>query len=197
MQILALAVGAALSATSSPASGPPGTPPGPPAVIRTEIARGAAAVATITARKYPYATVYRLIRACLEKNVQERRDSDGFLVGAHLAVTSWLSELPSDLSWRQRALARHADIAEWLLPHIGLPAEEIAGIVAHTAGLTPAAEQRLLQFVRKGGRLAWQLRRAEPQPASGHRRCPQLATGTRRRRCSSRPSNAPGSSALL
>ncbi len=154
MQILVLAVSVALSASNSAASGPSGTPPVPPAVIRTDLARGAAAVAAITAKKYPYLTVYRLVRARLEKNVQERRDSDGFLLGAHLAVSSWLSDLPSDLSWRQRALARHADIAEWLLPRIGLPAKEIAEIVAHAAGLTPAAEQRLLQFVRKGGRLA-------------------------------------------
>ncbi len=118
-------------------------------VARAELARGAAAIAAITDKKYPYDTTYRLIRACLEKNVQMHRDSDPFLVGAHLAIASWIEDLPPDLSWRERALARHRDVAEWLRPRISLRSEEVAHVITQAARLTPAAQDRLLRFLRR------------------------------------------------
>lgn len=150
--MLALAAGICLSAASAPGSGPPAIPSTPGTQVGTELARGAATVAAITAKKYPHSTTYRLIRARLEKNVQEGADSDGFLVGAHLAISSWLWNLPTDLKWRETAIARHADIATLLLPRIGLPPEETAHIVARAAGLTAPAEHQILAFVRKAVR---------------------------------------------
>ena len=109
--------------------------------------RGAAEIAAIRARKYPYGTAYRLMRACLEKNAQERHASDAFLVGAHLTIALWVADLPQDISWREKAFARHRDVAEWLLPRVGLPPKDIAHLVVRAAGLPPAAEQRLLDLV--------------------------------------------------
>lgn|SRR5512139_1429117 len=155
VQILAFAI-LWLSDSASAVSGlPTATPVSTPvltASVSAELARGASTVAAITAKKYPYATLYRLVRASLEKNVQEHADSAGFLVGAHLTVTSWLWNLPTDLSWRERAIARHSDIVEWLLPRIGLPPEEIARSVGHAAGLTAPAEQQIREFLRRAAR---------------------------------------------
>ncbi len=136
-----LVIGSRLAAGADP------VPRTPAATVRTEIARGAATIGVIVAKKYPYATIRRLIRESLEKNVQAHRDSDGFLVGAHLAALAWIERLASDLSWRERARAHHRDIVEWLRPRIGLPDEEIARIVSDAAGFTPAIRQRLLQFL--------------------------------------------------
>jgi hypothetical protein len=87
------------------------------------------------------------MRACLEKNVQARHASDAFLVGAHLTIALWLADLPEGLTWRGKAFARHRDVAEWLIPHLGVPPKDIAHVVAQAARLTPAAEQRLLDLV--------------------------------------------------
>src|SRR5512140_1580200 len=119
--VLLLSVGTLAHSPSPPAvSGTRHPTAVPDAIARKEIARGAAAIAAITDRKYPYETAYRLLRACLEKNVQHHRDSDAFLVGAHLVIASWVEDLPEDVRWRERALARHRDIAEWLRPHVNL-----------------------------------------------------------------------------
>jgi hypothetical protein len=117
------------------------------AVPRAEVRRGAAQIAAISEKNYPYDTAYRLMRACLEKNVQGRLASDAFLVGAHLTIALWVADLPLDISWREKAFARHRDLAEWLLPRLGLPPEEVAHLVVHAAGLPAAAEQRLLKAV--------------------------------------------------
>jgi hypothetical protein len=118
-----------------------------PAALRAELRRGAAEIAAIRVRKYPYGTAYRLMRACVEKNVQARHASDAFLVGAHLTIALWLVDLPESLSWRGKAFARHRDVAEWLIPHVGVPPKEIAHVVAQAARVPPAAEQRLLDLV--------------------------------------------------
>jgi len=117
------------------------------AALRAEIARGAAAISEVTAHNYPYATVHRLIRNRVEKNIQERRDSDGFRLGAHVAAGFWVRHLPEEVSWRKTALARHRDVVYWLLPRVGLPIGEIAGVVAHAEGLSKASQQELLGFL--------------------------------------------------
>jgi hypothetical protein len=126
--------------TSSPVAGHT-------ALLRAEVARGAAAVASLTERPFPYAVTYRAIKDRLQKNVQEHADSDAFRVGAHLAVTAWLSGLPEDVSWRARALARHRDIVGWLLPRVALTPDAIADCVVEAQRLSPAAAQRLHDLV--------------------------------------------------
>jgi hypothetical protein len=142
--LVALAAGVHLSAAVG--QSPSRTLP-PATEARSELSRGAAAVAAVVAKKYPYATAYRLVRSRLERNVQEHRDSDGFIVGANLAAAFWLAALPQDLSWRETALTRHRDVVAWILPRLGLSDEEIARAVARAQGLNPAAEQRLLHFI--------------------------------------------------
>jgi len=132
----------ALVAASTPVSTPFAA-----TVSRAEVRRGAAEIAAISGKNYPNGTAYRLMRACLEKNVQERRASDAFLVGAHLTIALWVADLPQDISWREKAFARHRDLAEWLLPHLGLPPKEVAHLVVHAAGLPAAAERRLIEAV--------------------------------------------------
>ena len=146
---LALTLGIAVFAQPLPptAARIPHRTPIASAPSRAEVGRGAAAIAAIRARKYPYGTVYRLMRACVEKNTQERRASDAFLVGAHLTIALWVADLPPDISWREKAFARHRDVAEWLLPRVGLPPKDIAHLAVRAAGLPPAAEQRLLDLV--------------------------------------------------
>ncbi len=116
--------------------------------VRLEIARGASTVAAIAVKKFPRETTYRLMRASLEKNVQARRDSDGFAIGAHLVIAVWLMALPNDVGWREKALARHRDVAGWILPRLGLPVEEIQNITAQAAKLTPAQRDYLREIVR-------------------------------------------------
>jgi hypothetical protein len=132
----------ALIAASTPVSTPFAA-----AVSRGEVRRGAAQIAAISGKNYPYGTAYRLMRACLEKQVQEQRASDAFLVGAHLTIALWVADLPQDISWREEAFARHRDVAEWLLPRLGLAPEEVAHLVVDAAGLPAAAERRLLKAV--------------------------------------------------
>jgi hypothetical protein len=134
--------GGALVAASTPVS-----TPFPAAALRAEVRRGAAEIAAVSAKKYPNGTAYRLMRVCLEKNVQERRASDAFLVGAHLTIALWVADLPQDISWREKAFARHRDLAEWLLSRLGLPPEEVAHLVVQGAGLPPSAERRLIEAV--------------------------------------------------
>ena len=120
-----------------------------PAPSRAEVRRGAAEIAAIRDRKYPYGTSYRLMRACLERNAQRGHASDAFLVGAHLTIALWLADLPEGITWREKAFARHRDVAEWLLSHVGLPLKDIALLVVRAARLPPAAEQRLLDLVER------------------------------------------------
>ena len=120
-----------------------------PRAERAEITRGTAAVTAVIAKKYPYSVAYRSIRNCLEKNVQQQQDSDAFLIGAHLTAAFWLAKLPKDLSWRDKALARHRDIVQWLMPRLGLRADEVTHTVAQAAGFTPASEQQLRNFLRQ------------------------------------------------
>jgi hypothetical protein len=117
--------------------------------VRAEVARGASAIGAITTKKYPYPAIHRLIRDCLEKNVQVHRDSDGFLVGAHLVAASWAERLPSDVSWRETALTRPSDIVERLAPRTGLSDDDLTRTVARAAGFTPAARRRLARLVRR------------------------------------------------
>jgi len=121
--------------------------PASPAVMRAEIARGAAAVADVTVHKYPYATTHRLIRSRVEKNLQEKRDSDGFRLGAHVAAGFWVEHLPVDITWRPTALARHRDQVYWLLPRVGLSLTEVAAAVARGEGLPKTSRQNLLTFL--------------------------------------------------
>lgn len=114
---------------------------------RSEIVRGASSVAEIIAKRYPYPTTYRLIRGRLERNVHEHRDSDGFSLGAHLATAFWLEGLPPDVSWRERALARHRDVTTWILARIGLSAAEVARLTAAGERLPADAATQLLEFV--------------------------------------------------
>ena len=132
----------ALIAASTPVSTPFAA-----AVTEAEVQRGAAQITAISGKNYPYSTAYHLMRACLERHVQERRASDAFLVGAHLTIALWVADLPQDISWREKAFAPHRDLAEWLLPRLGLPPEEVAHLVVHAAGLPAAAERRLLEAV--------------------------------------------------
>lgn len=104
-------------------------------------------VAALTAKKYPYPTTYRLIRASLEQNVQEHRESDGFLVGAHVATAFWLNRLPEDLAWRETALARHRDIAGWILSRLNLTPTEVARAITAAQGLSAASEPQLRRFI--------------------------------------------------
>lgn len=136
-----------LSAGGLVAAGTPVSTPFAAAVSRAEVRRGAAEISAISGKNYPYSTAYRLMRACLERHVQERRASDAFLVGAHLTIALWVADLPQDISWREKAFARHRDVAEWLLPRLGLPPEEVAHLVVQAAGLPAAAERRLLEAV--------------------------------------------------
>ncbi len=115
---------------------------------RAEIARGAAAIAAIAAQTFPYATAYRLMRAKLEENVQTHRDSDGFIVGAHLAIAAWVASLPPDVDWREKALARHSDVAGWVLPRLGMPAEDVQNTTALAAKLTPPQRQHLADILQ-------------------------------------------------
>jgi hypothetical protein len=145
--VLSLSIGVlaqALALAAAKTSRPTAIAPAP---ARAEVRRGAAEITAIRARKYPYGTAYRLMRACLEKNAQERDASDAFLVGAHLTIAFWLADLPQDVTWREKAFARHRDVAEWLLPHVGLPPKDIAHLVVRAARLPPAAEQRLLDLI--------------------------------------------------
>ncbi len=123
------------------------TPPGA-SDVHAEIARGASAIAAINPKKFPYATAYRLMRARLEENVQAHRDSDGFVVGAHLVIAAWLAALPNDVGWRQKALARHCDVVGWVLPRLGLPANDVESTTARAAKLTPAQRQQLTEILR-------------------------------------------------
>jgi hypothetical protein len=84
----------------------------------------------------------------LEKNAQEGRSSDGFLVGAHLAAAFWLEQLPPDVTWGEAAAARHLNVVGWTVPRVPLTPEDIARIVAHTDGLAPDSEPRLLRLIR-------------------------------------------------
>jgi hypothetical protein len=144
--VLWLSVGVLAQPPAPTAKASRPTPIVPPP-SRAELRRGAAVIAAIRVRKYPYGTAYRLMRACLKKNVQARLGSDAFLVGAHLTIALWLADLPESLSWRGKAFARHRDVAEWLIPHVDLPPQDIAHRVVRAAQLPPAAEQRLLDLV--------------------------------------------------
>jgi len=126
---------------------PPRPTPIAGAPSRAEVQRGATEIAAISGKKSPCPTTYRLMRACLEKNVQEHHASDAFLLGAHLTIALWVADLPQDIGWREKALARHRDVAEWLLPRVGLPPKDIAHLVVRAAGLPPAEEQRLIDLV--------------------------------------------------
>jgi hypothetical protein len=118
-----------------------------PQTLRAEIARGASEVTAVTRQRWPRETVYRSIRQRLELNVQRHHDSDGFLVGAQLATLLWLEELPEDVTWREKALARHRDIASWLIPRLGLTHQDIAQTIVQATRLPPKAEQRLLDLL--------------------------------------------------
>jgi len=116
--------------------------------VRADLERSAAQVATIARRHYPYGTAYRLMRAAVERNEQAHQDSDAFLVGAHLAIAFWISALPTDVPWRNTALARHTDILCWRIPHVAMGVDDIARIVA-TAEALPASQAKRLQiFIR-------------------------------------------------
>ncbi len=133
---------------------------------RIEIARGAAAVGAVAAKKYPYATAYRLIRSRMEENVQRRRDSDAFRLGAHLAAAAWVKNLPEDVDWRATALARHRDTVQWLLPRVGMASDDIARAVAQAAELKNVSEQQLLDWLDS-------IKKSAPQRASEPRRDPR------------------------
>ncbi len=106
-------------------------------------------VASAIAKKAPYATTYRLIRGQLEKNVQEHRDSDAFLLGAHLIAAVWADGLPHDVTWRTQVLARHRDIVGWLVPKVGLPLADVAHLVVQVQQNPGASEERLHDFLRQ------------------------------------------------
>jgi hypothetical protein len=145
----ALLIGAALFGSPGIVfATPPQPAPGSQSALHAEVARGAATVGEITAKKLPYDTAHRLIRAALEKNVQVRRDSDAFRLGAHLAAAFWVEQLPTDVTWRDTARARHGDLVVWLTARVGLPPEEVAQTVVQAEGLPPDAKRRLLQLLR-------------------------------------------------
>jgi hypothetical protein len=147
LAVLSLSIGALAQTPALAAARASRPTPTTPAPSRAEVRRGAAEITAIRARKYPNDTTYRLMRVCLERNVQERRASDAFLVGAHLTIVFWLADLPQDVPWREKAYARHRDIAQWLFPHVGLSLKDIAHLVVRAAQLPPRAEQRLLDVV--------------------------------------------------
>ena len=114
--------------------------------VHAEIGRGAAAVAPLIRKAYPYDKIHRLIRAAIERNTNRRRDSDGFLLGAHLLTAFWLDGLPSDIRWRSTALAHHRDLTGWLCAKVGLSCADIVRATAHAARFNTSAAQRLQRF---------------------------------------------------
>jgi len=130
--------------------------------LHREIARGAATIASVTAKRRPHPTIYRSIRDALEKNMQEHHDSEGFRLGAHLIAAFWLERLPQDVPWREVPLARHRDIVRWLMEDTKLGSDDVAETAAAAAHLTEAQAAELSDALRRWMRQADRSRRAAP-----------------------------------
>jgi len=128
----------------------PPASPNPPRVATAcaEVARGAACVGAAIRARYSYDATRRLIRNCVEENLQRRHDSDGFRLGVHMSAAYWTLRLPEDVPGRATAIAQHRDIVKWLLPRVGVPAEEVTHTTVSAAGLPDTAEQQLLELLR-------------------------------------------------
>jgi len=126
----------------------PPTAAQPRAAAMAEIRRGAAEISHVAAQRQPWSAAYRAMQTEMQRSVQQRRDSDGFRLGAHLAIAAWLQDLPSDVGWRGSALARHADLAGWLSLRLGLPPEAVARTVSGAANLSQKQQADVLRLLR-------------------------------------------------